>query len=305
MLRHRIVPLLPDWAVAGLRRARKDVRRARYRLRSRGETSLGSTEIADALRAVGLDTGDGAFVHTSMSSLGTIDGGPSTVVAAFEEVLGPEGLLAMPAFPLVGGGEEHLSRDPVFDVRSTPSTMGAITEYFRTQPGVERSLHPTHSIAARGPGAPELVAGHEDAATPFGEGTPFARMIERGMHQVWFGVGLMTFTLYHSFECLCPGGFPIDVFSERRFEARCIDADGRERTVTTLVHDTEISRRKTPDRDELQQALEAAGVLRKVRLGRGEVLAGRLPELMRELDRLLDRGLTIYDIEVDRARVRA
>lgn len=300
MLKDRLRPLLPASIVGALRKGRKDVRRLRYRLRGRADsTTVGREEIAAALGEVGLGTGDGVFVHTAMSSFGRIEGGPPTVVAAFDDVLGPEGLIAMPAFPLLGGTVEYLSGDPVFDVRATPSTMGAVTEYFRGLPGVARSLHPTHSIAARGQGAEELVAGHAEAATPFGEGTPFARLIERGMQQVWFGIGLRIFTLYHAFECLYPGGFPIDVFLERPMSARCIDEHGHELTVATLVHDPAVGRRKNPTRDELRRLLEQSGVLRRTTLGRGEILAARMPELMDELGRLLrERGLTIYDIEL-------
>lgn len=42
--------------------------------------------------------------------------------------------------------------DPLFDARSTPSTTGAITEKFRLRPGTVRSIHPTFSVSARGPG---------------------------------------------------------------------------------------------------------------------------------------------------------
>ncbi|MDP9491007.1 MAG: AAC(3) family N-acetyltransferase [Actinomycetota bacterium] len=301
MLRHRILSLLPSAVVRQLRRRKKDVRRLRYRLRERGSSvSLSQDDVAAALREAGLSEGDGVFVHSAMSTFGKIDGGPPTVIAALEEVLGPDALIAMPAFPLVGGGEEYLSTDPVFDVRNTPSTMGAITEHFRKLPDVARSLHPTHSVAARGPGAAELVADHADAATPFGEGTPFARMVDRGLHQVWFGTGIMIFTLYHTFESLYPGGFPIDVFHERRFAARCIDEHGRERTVSTLVHDPGVSARKTSSREEMRRQLTANGVLRVAELRRGEILAARMPELMRELDAMLAQGLTIYDIELDR-----
>ena len=74
-----------------------------------------------------------------------------------------------------GPAIEHLASDPVFDVRSTPSRMGAISEAFRQAPGTLRSLHPTHSTCVRGPGADAIVAGHESAPAPFGDGTPFPR----------------------------------------------------------------------------------------------------------------------------------
>ena len=47
-------------------------------------------------------------------------------------------------------------------------------------------------------------------------------------------------------------------------------------------------------------------MLRRTTLGRGEILAARMPELMDELGRLLrERGLTIYDIELAPARETA
>lgn len=252
-----------------------------------------------SLREVGIREGDGIFAHSSLSRFGRIEGGAQAVLDAFEEAVGPDGLIAMPAFPLVGGALEYLSTDPVFDVRSTPSTMGALTERFRRAEGTVRSVHPTHSVAARGPGADDLVAGHVDAETPFGEGTPFARMIERGMVQLWFGVGLRIFTLYHAFECLRPDGFPIDVFYERRVDARIVDPAGRERTIATLVHDPVTATRKDFTRDAIRDHLLDAGVLRTTMLGRGEVMAARMPQLMDELETLLDRGITIYRIPID------
>ena len=75
----------------------------------------------------------------------------------------------MPAYSLTGPAIEHLAADPLFDPRTTPSRMGAISEGFRLSPGTIRSIHPSHSMAVRGRGAEEIVAGHRAAPTPFGE----------------------------------------------------------------------------------------------------------------------------------------
>ncbi len=299
-LKRHVAPHLPARTRGWLRALRKRARGAGYRLRRRsGDATVTSADLVESLRAVGLGEGDGAFVHSSLSRLGHVEGGSATVLEAFNVVLGENGLLAMPAFPLVGGTVEYLSTDPVFDVRSTASTMGALTEEFRRLPGTARSLHPTHSVAARGPRADELVAGHAVAATPFGDETPFARMIDRGMYQVWIGVGLPIFTLYHAFECRRPG-FPIDVFLDEPMSARCVDENGEELVVRTLVHDPEVGRQKDPTRDRLKQRLVASGVLRVVSVGRGEVMAARMPELMAELELALQDGLTIYEIDLGR-----
>jgi aminoglycoside 3-N-acetyltransferase len=289
----------PGGVVSALRAARRKAQRTRYRVRQRLDpVSLGRGDLVRAFREVGLGEGDGVFVHSAMSAFGEIQGGAPTVVAALEEVLGPHGLIVMPAFPLTGSGLDHLAAHPVFDVRETPSRMGAITEHFRELPGVARSDHPTHSVAARGPGADELVAGHADAETPFGAGTPFARMIERGVKQVWFGTGLPTFTLYHAYESLRPGGFPIDVYHSQRQPARVVDARGEEREVTTLVHDPRYAGRKDETRARMKELLLEGAKLRRTRLGRGEILALDLSDLMGEMERLLQAGVTIYAFDV-------
>lgn len=298
-IRHTIRSRLSPGRLAQLRAARGRLRSLRYRLRQRtAPVTVTRDDIAGSFREVGLRAGDGVFLHSSLSSFGEIEGGSQAVIDALDEVLGPDGLIAMPAFPLVGGTLEYLSTNPVFDVRNTPSRMGALTERFRTSPGVVRSLHPTHSVAARGPGAEELVAGHDEAETPFGAGTPFARMIERGMVQLWFGVGLRIFTLYHAFECLRPGGFPIQVFAAERVEAKVVDEQGRERTVSTLVHDPVVGSQKDDTRAAIRDHLLATRVLRRTTLGRGEVMAAKMPGLMEELETLLGRGVSIYRIPI-------
>jgi aminoglycoside 3-N-acetyltransferase len=289
---------LPERVQAPLLKVRKPIRRIRHKLREGTRpVVVGRDDVAAALRAVGLGEGDGVFVHSGLSRLGTVDGGAPTVLAAFEDVLGPDGLIAMPSFPYVGGTLEHLQSGAVFDVRESPSKMGALTERLRVQPGTVRSLHPTHPVCARGPGAEALVAGHDRAATPFGPDSPFGRMVERGMQQVWLGVDITTFTIYHTFEALEGDSFPFRVLLDEPFEARCVDEQGQERSVPTLVHDPIVSSRKDKARTEMRARLLASGALRKAALGRGEVLAGRMPELIDALRGLMHAGITIYNLE--------
>ena len=42
-------------------------------------------------------------------------------------------------------------------IPKTPSAVGLVNELFRRQPGVQRSLHPYNTLAARGPLAAELL----------------------------------------------------------------------------------------------------------------------------------------------------
>jgi aminoglycoside 3-N-acetyltransferase len=215
--------------------------------------------------------------------------------------LGPDGLIAMPAFPLDRPALDYLHDDPVFDLRSTSSRMGVISERFRTSPGALRSLHPTHSVSARGPGAEELVAGHELAETPFGVGTPFTKLIDRGAHQVFFGSGVGALTMYHAFECLREPPYPIEVFWPQRIRARCVDAQGKEVVVPTLVHDPHVTVARIDSNPSVEAQVRErliGGGMRSVRLGRGEVLAEPLPRMLVQFEQMLDDGLTIYPPEL-------
>ena len=84
-------------------------------------------------------------------------------------MVGERGTVMMPTFS--GGGRAYRyakSAPAPFDPERAPATAGTLPERFRRWPGVRRSLHPTHSVAARGPQAARLLEGHEKSETPFG-----------------------------------------------------------------------------------------------------------------------------------------
>lgn len=108
------------------------------------------------LSALGVETGDLLFVHSSYKSLGQVVGRAKTVVRALEHSISDKGLLLMPSFNLV----DHEQRTQTWDPETTPSTVGWLTEYFRRQPGVFRSDHYSHSVSGRGKGAQSFLADH-------------------------------------------------------------------------------------------------------------------------------------------------
>ena len=112
--------------------------------------------LAQHLSNLGVETGDVLFIHSSFRSLGPVEGGAGTVVAALEGVVGEEGLILMPSFNLV----ERESRAKTWNIRTTPSTVGWLTEHFRRMQGTYRSDHYSHSVAARGKGSRAFVADH-------------------------------------------------------------------------------------------------------------------------------------------------
>jgi len=130
------------------------------------------TTIARDLRSMGLREGDVVLVHSSLSKLGWVCGGPVAVIQAFMDVLGHGGTLVMPAHsgdysdpaewcnpPVPEEWKETIRETmPAYQPDITPTRkMGIIAETFRKWPGVVRSQHPSASFAACGDGAREIT----------------------------------------------------------------------------------------------------------------------------------------------------
>ncbi len=148
--------------------------------------------IRDDLASLGVAHGMVLLVHSSLSSLGWVNGGAQAVVLALEGAIGPEGTLVMPTHsgdlsepslwknPPVPETWWATIREtmPAYDADLTPTRgVGAIPECFRKQVGTLRSAHPSDSFAARGPKAERIVSGHS-LDFPFGDDSPLARLYE-------------------------------------------------------------------------------------------------------------------------------
>ena len=168
--------------------------------------------IAD-LRALGVDSGT-VLVHSSLSALGWVSGGPPAVVDALMEAVTPDGTLVMPthttqytdpsyweAPPVPDDWVEEIrtSRPPYRPAVTPTRGMGAIPECFRTYPDVRRSRHPTYSFAAWGADA-EFVVGDHEFDHGLGEGSPLARVYDRDGIVLMLGTGFDTNTSLHLAE---------------------------------------------------------------------------------------------------------
>lgn len=91
---------------------------------------------------------------------------------------------------------EHL---PVFEMETTPTTMGAIPEAFRTYSGTLRSNHPISSVCANGKIASEVVEHHRLEISE-GVNTPYEKVYEYGFKVLLLGVGFNRCTMLHFAE---------------------------------------------------------------------------------------------------------
>ena len=98
---------------------------------------------------------------------------PETVIEALRKVVGPEALMAMPAFPVDRALDRVPAREPDLRLPPHPVADGGDQRSASASSREPPQPAPDPLDSAQGPGAEELLAGHERAETPFGEGTPF------------------------------------------------------------------------------------------------------------------------------------
>ena len=138
---------------------------------------------------------DTVLIHTSMRSLGEVEGGCDGVIDAFISYLS-EGLFLVPTHTWANVDE----KSPIFDVKSTRPCIGALPTVAAFRADGVRSLHPTHSVAAFGARAKEFVFGEERATSPCSAGGVWQRLYDEGAKILLIGVGLNRNTYIHAVD---------------------------------------------------------------------------------------------------------
>jgi aminoglycoside N3'-acetyltransferase len=153
-------------------------------------------ELRQQLIDLGITRGRTLWVQSSWNEFYNVAMRPSEVIDLLRDLLGPEGTLAMPAFPI--------DQDPakVFLVDRAPVYTGLLCEVFRRYPEVHRSIHLGSSVCALGPNAEFLTKDHHLTAMSWGKDSPFCRLMEVDARLLGLGAGFNSMTPLHSVECL-------------------------------------------------------------------------------------------------------
>jgi len=129
--------------------------------------------VADWRRS-GLLEGETVLIHTSLKRTLTryteqgITISPQNVLESFLEALGPDGTLLLPLFNF------DFPKGVTFDIRNTPSQMGALTEAGRLHPDAVRTGHPIYSFAIIGKQAKRFEG--LDNFSGYGSDSPFMHL---------------------------------------------------------------------------------------------------------------------------------
>lgn len=158
-------------------------------------------DLAQEWSSSGIGPGDIVLLHSSLSrTLKRLkkrlpDATPADVLESLLLAIGGEkqGTLLLPLFNF------DFPRGVPFDIRSTPSQMGALTEAGRLHPAAVRTGHPIYSFAAIGRHAPRFKAVKNFSG--YGPDSPFAMLREMdGMIAVLDLDDQNSMTFYHHVE---------------------------------------------------------------------------------------------------------
>jgi aminoglycoside 3-N-acetyltransferase len=206
-------------------------RRTGLRWRSQIFRRVSQRDLVKLLQDLGLPAGAMVCIHSRLSDLGYLPKGPQQILeAVFESA--PGSTILMPTFPFAGSQLDWIRSGAVFDVRSTPSKSGVLSEALRRFPGALRSLHPTHPCAACGPRAAELIAGSEDSVEPFGPESAYGRYAaDPNAWQLLIHTNHTS--IVHYFQEVA--GMP-NLFMPELEEAQGVDWEGRRYSRRVRVH---------------------------------------------------------------------
>lgn len=176
---------------------------------------------------------------------------PAEFIADILAQLGPDGTLLLPLFNF------DFTRGVPFDIRSTPSQMGALTEAGRQWPGATRTGHPIYSFAAIGAQA-ELFA-KVDNMSGYGADSPFAILRELGGDIAVLDLpDQHSMTFYHHVEEM----LAVDYRFHKNFTGDYTDRSGQSSRKTYSIFVRDLDRGVKTSVDRMGELLWARSLYR-------------------------------------------
>jgi aminoglycoside 3-N-acetyltransferase len=209
-----------------------------------------------------VEAGDTMLVHSSYKSFGPVDGGPQTVIRALELALDTDGdgTLIMPTFNF------DFNKGQAWDVRTTPSKMGVLTEVVRQDPRARRVFHPFYSFAILGKHAEML--GNLRYKSAYERNSVFGKL--RDLDGKIMVIGLSyndSMTFFHHIEQM----EGVDYRFLKQFTGQVTDAEGTTYTDTFEMLVRDIDKGVLTMVDPMGNLMEEQGVIKSAQIGEAAV----------------------------------
>lgn len=150
-------------------------------------------QLADVLADIGIERGDGLFIHSAVQYLGKPEHGIGQYYEVIGRMIGADGTVAVPTFSF------HYAQTKLFDPSTTPSRgMGIFSEFVRKLPAATRTTHPMQSISAVGKDAAVICS--LDTPGAFDDGSAFDFIQKKNYKVLLLGADIQAVSLVHFSE---------------------------------------------------------------------------------------------------------
>lgn len=294
-MRDLVRSITPQWLLDKYRKFKKKQTRKKLALQEADGQGWSKNDLKRQLTAAGIDKGDTVLVHSALSKMGFVEGGPKTVVDALLETVGDSGHILMPNSPNPSFQLEYIQELSTFDVKNDKSKLGAITEVFRTTSNAVRSCHPTEPVSCIGPNADYFVGHHFGEETPYTKNSPFYRVAEQGGKILMIGVTLDNAgTNLHTLEDAIED-FKYPVYYPELFEVKIKFPNGTTKNMKTRVHDPVWSKKRNCD--DLIPLFTEYNVLEEIKIGDANTLLLDAKKMLDTMVNLYEKyEVTMYDL---------
>ncbi len=219
-------------------------------------------KLVEGFCELGVEEGDTLLVHSSYKSFGPVDGGPQTVIRALETALNTDadGTLIMPTFNF------DFNKGQPWDVRTTPSKMGVLTELVRLDPRAQRVFHPFYSFAVLGKHAGMLGSLRYKSA--YERNSVFGKLRDLDGKIMVIGLSYTnSMTFFHHIEQM----EGMDYRFLKRFTGEVTDENGNTYTDTFEMLVRDIDKGVITEVNPMGALMEQAGVIKSAKIGEADV----------------------------------
>jgi len=158
-------------------------KRIKTKTRRRTSNKLTIEDMKIILEEFNIRTGDSLMIHSSFSF---IDASPDDMITLLLNKIGEDGTLLFPTHPAL----EFRNGKYYYDISTSKSRAGYLTEYFKNMPGVIRSHHPFSSLAAVGKLADYFMENNlnHDKPLPHGKDSAYYKFCQSNGKVLCLGV---------------------------------------------------------------------------------------------------------------------
>lgn len=200
-----------------------------------------ANDLIQVMKKMGMKKGSVVFIHSSMTEFYNYTGTAEELIQNIINVIGEEGTLMMPAYPKT----QKFNDEVDFDVLSSPSGAGYLSEVFRKMPGVKRSINLQHSVCAYGKLAEYFTNEHHLSSTAWDEHSPYYKMSQMNTLVFAFGLPYFLGTMIHCTESILRSKYKyFQLFFTKKKVCRYKDVDGNIRSYHYFTHDFARRRNK-------------------------------------------------------------